>query len=471
MKIKIAEAMRGRTTYTYDNNGNIISADNISYAYDTQNRLINVVETLATGDMLLATYSYDAQSRRVKKVAFNVTTNFIYDQFSNLIAEADASGNITREYIYLNGRPLAFISLPLPSSAPPQTISGQVSGSCGTIFAWNPKEGILGYVFILSPFFFLVFFQVTRNWRKSGVLLLVVLGASFAVSLVVVHRAKAQETGEKIYYYHNDHLGTPIKLTDQSQNVVWSWQYGPFGEEPLTMNSNTISQNLRFPGQYYDAETGLNYNFHRYYSPKLGRYLQHDPILDSLIYNYSAWLNPGFAPGLAIFALINNPSKLPSYTYGANNPINITDPRGLATLAVGFSGTGGTGPGASGSVMLVFDTQGNIGVLGSAGGGGLAGVGGSINPSVQLTLADNIYQLAGPSVQTGGSVVLGGAEWVIGKGNQGTYQGININFPGLGGYLSGLELHSLLEYATVHGINLEDILNYIKQLIKEKGCS
>ena len=297
-------AMRGGTTYAYDGNGNIISADTDSYQYDSQNRL---TEALVNGQAV-GTYSYDAMSHRVKKIAYGVITYFVYDQFSNLIAESDASGNITREYIYLNGQPLALIDLPLPSSAPPQTISQQVSMGCSSIFVWDPKGGILGYVFILSPFFFLVFFQVTRNWKKSGALLLVVLGVSFAVSLVVVHRAKAQDTGEKIYYYHNDHLGSPIKLTDANQNTVWSWQYGPFGEEPLTMNSNTISQNLRFPGQYYDSETGLHYNFHRYYSPKLGRYLTTDPI--------------GIYGGINLFI------------YGANNPIKYFDPFGLTTLTL-----------------------------------------------------------------------------------------------------------------------------------------
>jgi uncharacterized protein RhaS with RHS repeats len=66
------------------------------------------------------------------------------------------------------------------------------------------------------------------------------LGAAGVLSLLAAHfhEAKAQEEGEKIYYYHNDHLGSPIKLTDANQSVVWSWQYGPFGEEPLTMEPN-----------------------------------------------------------------------------------------------------------------------------------------------------------------------------------------------------------------------------------------
>jgi uncharacterized protein RhaS with RHS repeats len=58
---------------------------------------------------------------------------------------------------------------------------------------------------------------------------------------------------------HNDHLGTPQKMTDSSGTVVWAADYKPFGEVTITVS--TITNNLRFPGQYYDAETGLNYNY------------------------------------------------------------------------------------------------------------------------------------------------------------------------------------------------------------------
>jgi len=57
-----------------------------------------------------------------------------------------------------------------------------------------------------------------------------------------------------VYYYHNDHLGTPQKMTDSSGLTVWYGEFLPFGE-PLSV-SGTIMNNLRFPGQYYDEETG-----------------------------------------------------------------------------------------------------------------------------------------------------------------------------------------------------------------------
>jgi uncharacterized protein RhaS with RHS repeats len=69
------------------------------------------------------------------------------------------------------------------------------------------------------------------------------------------------------YYYHNDHLATPQKMTDSSGAVVWSADYKPFGEATVTVS--TITNNLRGIGQYFDAETGLNYNYFRDYNPAI----------------------------------------------------------------------------------------------------------------------------------------------------------------------------------------------------------
>ena len=65
------------------------------------------------------------------------------------------------------------------------------------------------------------------------------------------------------YFYHNDHLGTPQKMTDGNGTVVWSATYTAFGEAIIDPTS-TIINNLRLPGQYYDAETGKHYNWNRY---------------------------------------------------------------------------------------------------------------------------------------------------------------------------------------------------------------
>ena len=82
--------------------------------------------------------------------------------------------------------------------------------------------------------------------------------------------------GTEYYFYQNDHLGTPQMLTGQSGAIVWSADYNSFGEASIL--SSAVENNLRFPGQYYDEETGLHHNWHRYYDPEVGRYLQTDPI-------------------------------------------------------------------------------------------------------------------------------------------------------------------------------------------------
>lgn len=78
------------------------------------------------------------------------------------------------------------------------------------------------------------------------------------------------------YYVHTDHLGTPQSLTDANQTTVWDADYEPFGQ--ALINNQTITNNVRFPGQYFDDETGLHYNYFRTYDPSLGRYITSDPI-------------------------------------------------------------------------------------------------------------------------------------------------------------------------------------------------
>jgi RHS protein len=75
--------------------------------------------------------------------------------------------------------------------------------------------------------------------------------------------------GSALYYYHDDRLGTPQLVTDNSAAVRWTGNYQPFGGVSIT---GSITQNLRLPGQYADAETGWYTNGFRIYAPDVGRY-------------------------------------------------------------------------------------------------------------------------------------------------------------------------------------------------------
>ena len=107
----------------------------------------------------------------------------------------------------------------------------------------------------------------------------------------------------KIYSVQTDHLGTPTALRDQKGRTVWQASYAAFGRATITASHANFGFNLRFPGQYADDESGLHYNYFRYYDPKAGQYLQPDPM--------------GIKTGLN------------RYAYVDNNPLKYTDPLGL----------------------------------------------------------------------------------------------------------------------------------------------
>ena len=87
------------------------------------------------------------------------------------------------------------------------------------------------------------------------------------------------DNAREILYYHNDQIGIPREMTDEEGNIVWSGDYSGWGK--LTQESRLkldIHQPFRLQNQYYDEETGLHYNFFRYYDPEIGRFTQQDPI-------------------------------------------------------------------------------------------------------------------------------------------------------------------------------------------------
>ncbi|MNO92905.1 putative deoxyribonuclease RhsC [compost metagenome] len=103
------------------------------------------------------------------------------------------------------------------------------------------------------------------------------------------------------FYYHLDHLGTPQELTSYSGQIVWSARYNGYGKltELTHGGGEQLEQPLRFQGQYFDPESGLHYNRHRYYNPETGRYLTPDPSklvggLNGYRYtrNPTGWVDP-----------------------------------------------------------------------------------------------------------------------------------------------------------------------------------
>ena len=142
--------------------------------------------------------------------------------------------------------------------------------------------------------------------------------------------AMVQYPSTSILYIHTDHLGTPQKITSSSAAIVWDGAFDPFGN--VASLTGSVTNNLRFPGQYYDAETALAQNWNRDYDASIGRYVESDPI--------------GLAGGIN------------TYAYVLGNPTGLTDPDGTGTGGeiiggiIGGLATIETGPGAIEGAIL-----------------------------------------------------------------------------------------------------------------------
>jgi RHS repeat-associated protein len=118
----------------------------------------------------------------------------------------------------------------------------------------------------------------------------------------------------RVAYFLNDHLNTTQILTDATGTVIWQGDFLPFGQVQEVVNLQ--NNRFRFPGQILDSESGLHYNWHRYYDPGTGRYISPDPI--------------GLVGGGNLYA------------YVENDPVNWIDPMGLyRDIAGGFGATFG----------------------------------------------------------------------------------------------------------------------------------
>jgi len=244
--------------WSYNSNNELLSYDGVSYEYDANGNTIQKDDNGA-----ITHYSYDVEDRLIEVTRDNpqpTTYKYYYDPFGRrLWKEVDG----TRTYFMYSDEGLVA-----------ELDSG---GNVTKFYGYRPNS----------------------TWTTDPLFM---------------------KIGTEYYFYQNDHLGTPQKLTSTSGAVVWSGRYSSFGEaivDPLS----TITNNLRFPGQYYDEETGLHYNYHRYYDPGTGRYFTADPRRSAQ--------RQGNSISYPISSLLSTPQELSSYHYCLDSPVNSADPLGL----------------------------------------------------------------------------------------------------------------------------------------------
>lgn len=261
-------------------------ADNGSFVYDSVgNRLENAKtesrwEYNPNNELKLsgtAKFKYDAAGNTIEKEDARSVTRYIYNTESLLERIEDSEGNTIARYYY---DPLG------------RRLYKEVDGQ--RVYFLYTDEGLSGEYNQKGKAIKTYGYKPNATWTTDPLFL---------------------KIGRKYYYYHNDHLGTPQKITDKKGEVAWPAVYDSFGKARISPGSE-IKSNLRFPGQYFDTESGLHYNYHRYYDPSMGRYLTPDPI--------------GLSGGVNLFA------------YADLNPVNRIDPYGLAGIAIEAGGGAGS---------------------------------------------------------------------------------------------------------------------------------
>lgn len=276
--------------YAYDANGNLAGIDdsrkgNRSYHYDPLDRLVSVrgatPETFAhdpAGNLLGQNDLPTANLANVKgnRLLMQGDRHYDYDAYGNLTRERRGTGQrLVTEYHYDCEHRLIGVSLPGGSTASykydafgrriEKTVDGQT-----TEFLWQGER--------------LIAESAESRYRTY----IYELG-SFRPLAMLDGEGPLKATP---FYYQLDHLGTPQELTDFSGEIMWSAKYRAYGNL-AALDVAEIDNPLRFQGQYFDAETGLHYNRHRYYNPSTARYLTPDPIkLAGGLNNYQYVPNP-----------------------------------------------------------------------------------------------------------------------------------------------------------------------------------
>ena len=311
-------------TYVPDPNGNVQniinnldSNKNKIFSYDSINRLDG-----ATGPWGSLSWTYDDVGNRLTYTDDVGTTNYSYFTGTNRLQALTGStsktfsytnaGNTeiedTRQYVYNENNRLT------------QVNDGGVIGD----YTFNGNgERVIKVVQGTTTIFY---------YDQNRYLIGESDGVNVDEYIYVGRTSIAKASGQDLLFIHTDHLDTPRIMTDIGGATVWDLEVRPFGDGENVTGTATL--NLRFPGQYYDSETGISQNGFRDYYSALARYLEPDPLGVRVTGN--------------------------SYRYVANNPMSHFDPMGLFKV----SGV----PAPKGENTIVCDGTGGIkGQVGSPG--------------------------------------------------------------------------------------------------------
>jgi len=345
LAVMVSAPARANEALTYDANGNVqtrtLPGGTTTFGYDDLDRLTGEAGPAKTQNL-----TYDPNGNRTTDGAGTITYAPNTDRpatINGVPVSLDAAGNITaaRGYTYLWNQAGQLKSVRKGSQLTAYYYDYQGRRTRKVLAGGSQAFGTTLYTYDAQN-------RLTGELDGDGTPLRTYVWRDTVPVAIILHGRYGEP--ESVLYLETDHLGTPIAASNMQGTVVWRWESDAFGatmpNEDPDGDGFLTTINLRFPGQYFDKESGLYYNWHRYYDPKLGRYLSPDPI--------------GLAGGI-------NP-----YVYVDNAPTIYVDPTGEVPLAVPVLGLlGGLAAGA------IINNMSKPGKSGSASDDPLGGAAGS----------------------------------------------------------------------------------------------
>ncbi len=315
------------------------TGDLVALSYDKASRITGITETALSS----WSFGYDALSHLTSYTDGSAETSYIYDADGNRANATSPQGATAYQYATASNRLLNRSGLVTQTNTYDK--AGNLTSDGSTFYTTNAR-GRLAEV-TTSAITQYGINGIGQRVSKSGSL--VAGGATHfmygpAGNLLGEYDATGKALEETVwlgnlpvgvlksgavYYVNPDYLGAPHSITDQTGNLVWTWDRDPFGNGQPNQKPGSaaaFAYNLRLPGQYFDSESGLFYNMNRDYNPAIGRYIQSDPIGLKAGVNTYAYVrgNPVsnvdrfglMAPNEDLCAATEGASCITSHTYG-----------------------------------------------------------------------------------------------------------------------------------------------------------
>jgi RHS repeat-associated protein len=265
------------------------TAQSQSFTYTPTHRLASAVGYYGS-----YAWAYDPTGNRTSETANSVASAYAYPTTSNQLASITPSGGTARSFGYDAAGDITSDSASTGGSGPAMSYQYDAEGRLAKAYQTSTPSTAATYAYDAdsrlsshtseqgsppTPTTILYAYDVNNHiiaeLNTSGQTLREYIWLN-DMPIVVVDNVN---TTPVVYYVHVDHLMRPARMTDQNTKWVWDVIFTPFGTTAY-INQNPTVMDVRFPGQWFQLETGLAYNWHRHYDATTGRYVQPDPLLD-----------------------------------------------------------------------------------------------------------------------------------------------------------------------------------------------